>query len=256
MARYQVILAYDGTDFRGFQRQKNARTVQGTVEAALRELGWESRVLLSAGRTDTGVHAQGQSIAFDLDWRHTPQELLRALNANLPLDIAARSIHLVPDSFHPRFAALARCYRYQLFCDDTREPLMERLAWRVWPPVSYAQLVETAAYLVGTHDFSAFGTPLKAGGSTVRTIFKAGWQQQDKAYTFEIAGNAFLYRMVRRLVAYQVESSQGKSEPVSIRNYLDRADGKPMQGLAPAQGLTLVEVIYPQGLGRGSGILI
>jgi tRNA pseudouridine38-40 synthase len=246
MARYQVILAYDGTGFRGFQRQKHVRTVQGCVEAALRELGWVDQRLLSAGRTDTGVHAQGQSIAFDLDWQHTPQELMRAINANLPPDIAARMIRVVPHSFHPRYSAEARRYLYRLFCDDTREPLLERFAWRVWPPVSYELLLETAACLPGTHDFSAFGTPLKPGGSTVRMIFKASWQRLDSGYLFEITGNAFLYRMVRRLVAYQVEWSQGKSGLESIRHYLDQPSRQPLQGLAPPQGLTLVEVIYPE----------
>lgn len=246
MARYQVILAYDGTGFRGFQLQKQARTVQGAVEAALQDMGWEGGRILSAGRTDTGVHAQGQSIAIDMDWTHSPQELLRALNAKLPPDIAAREIQLVSERFHPRYSAVARRYRYRLFCDDTREPLLERYAWRVWPPVSYGHLVETAASLSGTHDFSAFGTPHKPGGSTVRTIFKAGWQQQDPGYVFEITGNAFLYRMVRRLVAFQVELSQGKYKPGSILDYLDRAGSQPLQGLAPPQGLTLAEVVYSE----------
>jgi tRNA pseudouridine38-40 synthase len=250
MARYQVILAYDGTDFQGFQRQKQARTVHGTVEEALQGLGWSGQKLLAAGRTDTGVHAEGQSIAFDLDWHHSPQELLHALNAGLPPDAAARAVRVAPDGFHPRYSAKARCYRYRLFCDAVRNPLLERFAWRVWPPVSYQRLVETAACLPGMHDFSAFGTPLRQGGSTVRTVFEAGWQEQDGGYVFDITGNAFLYRMVRRLVAYQVEWSQGKAGLAPVHSYLDRPASQPLQGLAPPQGLTLVEVVYPQDSGR------
>ncbi len=117
MARYQVILAYDGTHFVGFQRQGRSRTVQGVVEAALRQLGWQGRAILSAGRTDTGVHAAGQVIAFDLDWTHPEKELGRAINANLPQDVAVRSVAPASPDFHPRFDATARRYRYHLFCD-------------------------------------------------------------------------------------------------------------------------------------------
>ena len=135
MARYQVILAYDGTFFKGYQRQAQARTVQAVVETALRQLGWRGRTVLSAGRTDTGVHASGQVIAFDLEWAHPAEELLRALNANLPEDVAAREIHEADLEFHPRYWAVSRRYRYRLFCQETRDPLRERYAWRVWPPV-------------------------------------------------------------------------------------------------------------------------
>ncbi|RPI31941.1 MAG: tRNA pseudouridine(38-40) synthase TruA, partial [Chloroflexota bacterium] len=93
MARYKVILAYDGTEFSGFQRQAGGRTVQDVVEEALRRIGWQDRVILAAGRTDTGVHARGQVIAFDLDWHHSPADLQRAINANLPADVAAREVH-------------------------------------------------------------------------------------------------------------------------------------------------------------------
>jgi tRNA pseudouridine38-40 synthase len=211
-------------------------------------LGWQGRALLSAGRTDSGVHAEGQSIAFDLDWQHAPLELVRALNANLPADIAVRQARPVPDGFHPRYTAVARCYRYRLFCDPTRHPLRERYAWRIWPPVEVDHLEQTAAYLEGRHDFCAFGTPSKTGGSTVRSVLKAEWSQVDHGLDFEIVGNSFLFRMVRRLVAYQVESSQINREPASILELLDSPGRKSIQGLAPPQGLTLVEVAYPQEL--------
>ncbi len=129
MARYQVILAYDGADFFGFQRQADGcgqRTVQGVVEQALRRIGWQGRAILFAGRTDVGVHASGQVIAFDLDWLHSTDALLAALNANLPADVAAQAAQLAADDFHPRYDARARCYRYRLFCQPRRDPLRER----------------------------------------------------------------------------------------------------------------------------------
>src|SRR5512133_399376 len=135
MARYQLTLAYDGTDFFGSQRQASKRTVQGELEKALCKLGWTGRSVIMAGRTDTGVHATGQVAAFDLDWSHSDETLVRALNAALPADMAVHQVRMVHAKFHPRFDASFRRYRYRLFCLPLRDPLRERFAWRVWPPI-------------------------------------------------------------------------------------------------------------------------
>ena len=129
MARYQLTLAYDGTDFFGSQRQAKRRTIQGEFEKALCKLGWTGRSVLMAGRTDTGVHATGQVTAFDLDWSHSDEELVRALNAALPADMAVHQARMVHAKVHPRFDALSRRYRYRLFCQPLRDPLWERFAW-------------------------------------------------------------------------------------------------------------------------------
>ena len=123
----KLLLAYDGTHFFGFQRQGQARTVQLEVEAALRQLDWQGRTILSAGRTDSGVHASGQVIAFDLEWAHGPEELGRAMNANLPEDVAVKAVEVAAADFHPRFDATARCYRYQVLFAPQRDPLREPL---------------------------------------------------------------------------------------------------------------------------------
>jgi tRNA pseudouridine38-40 synthase len=256
MARYQVIIAYDGTRYMGYQRQhactssqpepvKSAvRTVQGDVEAALRQVGWSGRSILSAGRTDTGVHAAGQVIAFDLEWKHTSQALCQALNANLPADIAAQRVTQVSPDFHPRFDAVSRRYRYTIFCQAERDPLRERYAWRVWPAVQQAVLQEPAQLFLGEHNFSAFGTPPKPEGSTVRCVMQAGWTACGQGLCFEICANAFLYHMVRRLVFIQVLVGQGKLALEDVRRSL--ATGQmPVPGIAPAHGLALVEVEYP-----------
>ncbi|MCA2001022.1 MAG: tRNA pseudouridine(38-40) synthase TruA, partial [Chloroflexi bacterium] len=135
MARYKVILAYDGSAFFGSQTQAKSRTVQGELEKALRKIGWSGKSVLMAGRTDTGVHALGQAAAFDLEWTHPIEKLFKALDANLPSDLALRGLTPVPADFHPRFDAISRCYRYRLFCDPLRDPLRERFLWRVFPPV-------------------------------------------------------------------------------------------------------------------------
>jgi tRNA pseudouridine38-40 synthase len=250
MARYQVILAYDGTDFVGSQRQANSRTVQSELEKALHKLGWSGRSVLLAGRTDKGVHAAGQVASFDLDWGHADGDLLRALNANLPADMAARDVRIAPLKFHPRFDATSRRYRYRLFCQQVRDPLREKSAWRVWPQVDGDALKTVAALFIGQHDFASYGTPPRARSSTVRTVMNAFWQAKDDEWHFEVQANAFLYRMVRRLVFVQVAIAQGKISVEAVaRSLAGPAEGversELLAGLAPAHGLTLVEVTYP-----------
>ncbi len=244
MARYQVILAYDGSEFYGFQRQAKRPTVQGAVEAALRTLGWEGKSLLSAGRTDAGVHAEGQVITFDLAWSHGTLALQNALNAAMPEAAAAQRVVEVPAEFHPRFDAVARCYRYRIYASPVRLPIRQRFAWRVWPEPDVKILGEAAGLLLGTHNFAAFGSPARKGGVTHRTIYQASWQAGPNELLFEITGNAFLYRMVRRLVANQVAVASGKMMLEEFANHLQEPGDTSPAGTAPAHGLCLVAVYY------------
>ena len=248
MVRYQGILAYDGTAFAGMQRQDDARTVQGDVEIALRKIGWQGRSILAAGRTDAGVHAAGQVIAFDLDWKHTETDLQNALNANLPPDAAFQSVRQTREDFHPRYDAFSRSYRYTIICQQARDPLRERFAWRVWPMPDLAVMEQCAALLEGEHDFSAFGTPPKPGGVTIRQVHQAGWQMQADTLIFEVTANAFLYHMVRRMVSIQVEIGLGKTLFSVLRSAVEAGatQTEMIQGLAPAHGLSLMKVTYPQ----------
>ena len=243
MARYQIILAYDGTDFQGFQRQAEARTVQGVVETALARLDWPGRVILFAGRTDTGVHGEGQVIAFDLEWSHSTEELGRALNANLPADVAVRAVQVVAPDFHPRYDAKGRTYQYRIYCEPDRDPLRDRFAWRVWPDANLALLQQAARLLTGVHDFAAFGTAPRPGGRTVREIFRASWEPQAGGLLFEVSANAFLYHMVRRMVYLQVLVGQNRLEPELLAQAVQLSQLQP-PGLAPAHGLVLKEVWF------------
>jgi len=262
MARYQVILAYDGTHFFGSQRQANSRTVQGDLEKALRQLGWSGRSVLLAGRTDTGVHAAGQVASFDLGWQHADGDLLRALNANLPADVAVREISIASPEFHPRFDATSRRYIYRLFCEPVRDPLRETFAWRVWPQINTDTIKKTAALFVGQHDFASYGTPprtgspAKRGSNTVRTVMSSSWKQVGDEWHYEVQANAFLYHMVRRLVYVQVAVAQGKVSDETVAGSLaGQVEGLEQSelptGLAPAHGLTLVEVTYPSEISSG-----
>jgi len=258
MARYKLTLAYDGSNFHGSQRQANKRTVQGELEKALTKLGWTGRSVLISGRTDTGVHATGQVASADFDWSHTDNELLRALNASLPADMSVQSVRAVDAKFHPRFDATSRCYHYGLFCQPLRHPIREKFAWRVWPAITGGALANAAKQLIGTHDFSAFGSPTTPRGTTVRTVMKAEWiQASEDEWNFEVQADAFLYRMVRRMVFVQVAVAQGKVPAEAIASSLakqlpigersDECHGATAtlpSGLAPAHGLILVKVEY------------
>ncbi len=258
MEHYQVILAYDGSGFKGFQRQPNNRSVQGEVETALHKLNWSGKSILAAGRTDTGTHATGQVIAFDLEWDHEPHELQQALNHYLPSDVVAKEVKRVCASFHPRYDARWRKYLYRIYCQPVREPLLEPYAWRVWPPLDQNALDEAAHSLIGTYDFGAFGTPLQPGGTTVRQVLDAGWKQEQPYLKFEIKAWAFLYHMVRRLVFTQVMIAQGRLNISDLLLVLKNGSSKReavtevvhppktiVHGLAPAKGLILTEVYYP-----------
>lgn len=247
MARYQVILKYDGTEYFGFQRQAegwNKKTIQSVVEIALKRIGWQGTAILTAGRTDTGVHAMGQVIAFDFDWRHSPANLQAALNANLPTDVSASSVKIVHEHFHPRFDAVKRTYQYRIICQPTRDPLRERYSWRVFPELDLNVLRQSAECLVGTHDFAAFGAPPRTGGATIRQVFFCDWEKRDDEFIFEVQANAFLYHMIRRMVGYQVGVNQGRHSLPDLMSKLSTEPKILVKELAPPQGLFLVKVEY------------
>ena len=243
IGRYKAVIAYDGTAFSGMQRQKNGRSIQSAVEDALRTIGWRGKSILAAGRTDAGVHASGQVIAFDLDWKHSLDELQRATNTGLPADIAIKRVELANDDFHPRYDAKNRRYQYRLFCQSQRDPLRERYAWRVWPAVKLSLLKAAANPLRGEHDFAAFGSSPKEGSGTTRKVQSASWRKiTEGEYIFEVSANAFLYHMVRRMVGLQVKIGQGLATPIAVEEAL-KSKNK-VRELAPPQGLCLVAVEY------------
>jgi tRNA pseudouridine38-40 synthase len=166
--------------------------------------------------------------------------------------MAVQNVYITNVDFHPRFDAISRCYHYRLFCQSVRDPIRERFAWRVTSEINSDLLAKTARLFLGTHDFAAFGSPTTPKGSTVRTVMNASWIQAEKdEWHFEVRADAFLYRMVRRLVFVQVAVAQGKVSAEAIANAL--ASPVPAgtrtelpAGLAPAHGLTLVEVKYDE----------
>jgi len=242
-AHYKVILAYNGSGFAGFQRQRSARTVQGEFETSLRELGWRGESILAAGRTDAGVHASGQVVSFKLDWAHSSNNLLHALNYYLPQDMAAQSVEEVASDFHPRYDAISRFYRYRCFCQTVRNPLREDFSWRIWPAASIDRMNTAAKSLIGSHDFKAFGRATTDSGVTVREVFSAAWREAGDELQFDIIANAFLYHMVRRIVLVLVRIGQGE-KPVHLVTESLESEQMTLTGLAPSKGLFLQEVSY------------
>lgn len=247
MARYQATIAYDGTAFWGFQAQPGFRTVEGELRSALGSLGRSDEPLLAGGRTDAGVHAAGQVIAFDLGWRHTAAELQRALNALLPQDIACPELRSAADDFHPRYHALKRCYRYRVITGPWPDPLRERYALRVWPAPDVDAMAGAARDLPGKKDFGAFGSAPREGSHTVRTVFRAEWLRKDDDLEFWIEADAFLFRMVRTITGTLLQAGNGRFSGEAFRALL----ATPRQGRAappaPAHGLCLMQIKYPGG---------
>jgi tRNA pseudouridine38-40 synthase len=244
MAPYKITIAYDGTDFFGFQRQKKRRTVQGELENALKCLNWDGRAITSSGRTDTGVHAEGQVINFILDWKHTEPELMNAMNSYLPEDIAVTKVEITDANFNSRFSAKARQYRYQIISLPNRNPIIDRFYWRVWPTPNVELLKNGAKKILGLHDFSSIGKPPKKNGSPVRTVTLCEWSffDVDKAF-LRIKAESFLYHMVRKIAFLLVQIGQGKLEAIDLEESLSGTKILPA-GIAPAHGLFLEKVIY------------
>jgi len=244
MALYQITISYDGTDFHGFQRQLNNRTVQGEIEHALRKLGWSGRTIISSGRTDTGVHAEGQIASFELDWNHSDEELEKAANFLLPSDISINHVLRAKEGFHPRYDAKLRKYRYQIYIGSTVEPLAERYHWRVWPEPSFELMNKAAKVICGEHNFLLYGKPPKKGGRTLRSVESVEWERDkgNRAF-FQIKANSFLYHMVRRITFILVRVGQGKVMIDRIVDSFEGIDNLP-PGIAPAKGLFLEEIFY------------
>jgi len=238
--RYRARVEYDGTDFSGFQFQPGRRTVQGEIETALERLD-PSRAsrIDAAGRTDAGVHASGQVIAFTYRGRLPAAELGRALGALLPADVALGTLRRVPDEFHPRYAARYREYRYTVW-NGPRSPLRERFALGVRAPLDVAAMAQAGSVLVGRHDFSPFGATNR---SPVRTVHAVRVRRRGRIVTIDVTADAFLRGMVRRIVAVLLEVGHGKMDETGVAAAL--AAGRPaLDGAsAPPQGLCLRKVV-------------
>lgn len=199
--------------------------------------------VIGAGRTDTGVHAVGQVVAFRVHWRHSLAELERAWNALLPADVAVRKVEPAPEGFHPRFSARSRRYRYTIWNGLGRSPLHRRYAWMYSAPLDEGLMNQAAQFLIGEHDFAAFGEPPQ-GENSVRRVYHANWIRCGDLLQFDVEANAFLKRMVRNLVGALARVGRGEVPPEWVREVLESRDRARCAPPAPPCGLCLMEVVY------------
>ncbi|HLB34219.1 MAG: tRNA pseudouridine(38-40) synthase TruA [Verrucomicrobia bacterium RIFCSPHIGHO2_12_FULL_41_10] len=247
--RLKLIIAYDGSSFAGWQSQSSKRGIQDHLEKALMELTGRRIILHGAGRTDAGVHALAQCAHIDLGEVHEkmsdPARWRTALNASLTPELRVLKVQKISPSFHARFSAKSKIYRYTIWHGDVMPPLYHQRAWHLYGPFDFQLLQELGKAIIGTHDFRGFtaklGTTLK---NTQRTIHSVSVVRQGAKITISFHGNGFLYHMVRMLVGAMVRVAQGKSTKKEFLNRLH--SGKPATApkLAPAGGLTLVKVFY------------
>ncbi|BDR60876.1 tRNA pseudouridine(38-40) synthase TruA [Lactobacillus xylocopicola] len=246
--RYKMTLAYDGHLFHGFQSQPGQRTVQGTIEAALTKMTKGKVVLVEgSGRTDAGVHALGQVIHFDYPGAKIPPErMLFALNSIMPLDIAFRQSEIVDESFHVRYNAKGKWYRYRVSLDHFVDPFKRFYSGHYPYPVDLVKMQIAARDLVGTHDFTSFTASGGQIKNKVRTMYYVNVKKDDTAneLIFDFICSGFLYNMVRILVAMLLEIGNGKRPRDDIPRVIAACDREQVRETAQASGLFLYHVFY------------
>ena len=242
--KLRISLEYDGTDFAGWQRQPGQRTVQATLEEAIRQMTSETVFVRAAGRTDAGVHADAQVCSFSLEAAIPTHGLLRGLNTLLPHDVAITEVTEAPADFDARFSARGKVYRYTVFNHVVRSPRRARDTWHVRQPIDMAALRRAAAALVGEHDFRAFRASDCERRTTRRVVRSLEIDRQGPLLVVEIEATAFLKNMVRIVVGTLVDVGRGRLAEDAVVRMLETGDRTTGGMTAPPEGLTLLRVIY------------
>ena len=252
MRNIAILLAYDGSDFVGSQWQSQGRSVQGVVEAAWEELTQERRRWTLAGRTDAGVHAQGQVANVRSETHHSLNTLVRGMNALLPEDVRVLAAREVDLEFHARYSAIRRDYRYLLEVGQAPLPTLRHLALHVEGRLDLEAMAVALPQLEGTHDFAAFTVPMPQSKSTVRTVYTAQIGEVTlfgrKLVAIDLAANAFLQHMVRVIVGTILLVGRGRLSAADLPRVIERRDRRAAGPTAAAHGLTLTAVHYPPSL--------
>jgi tRNA pseudouridine38-40 synthase len=240
----KLTVAYDGTGYAGWQVQPTEPTVQAVVEAAWHEITRETLRVLSAGRTDAGVHALGQVVSLATESTLPAADLHRALNAVLPQDVAIVAVEEAPENFHATHDAQRKTYRYQIHNGRTPDIFSRRYVWHYPQPLDAERMQAAARLLVGKHDFAAFESAGSERPDTVRKLFAVEVRRDADRITIEVTGDGFLYNMVRSIVGTLVEVGKGSREPQWVAEVLASCDRRRAGQTAPALGLFLVSVEY------------
>lgn len=241
-----MVVAYDGTNYCGWQVQPNGITVEEVLNRSLSNLLGEKIEVMGASRTDSGVHSLGNVAVFDTNTRMPADKIAFALNQRLPEDIVVQGSCEVPSDWHPRYQESTKTYEYRILNRTFRMPTRRLDTYFYHYPLDVEQMSEAASYLVGTHDFASFCAANAQVKSTVRTIYSCTAQKENDIITIRVTGNGFLYNMVRIIAGTLIEVGAGKRRPVEIKDILAAENRDAAGPTAPAQGLTMMGIEYKQ----------
>lgn len=246
MKRIMLVVAYDGTNYRGWQIQNNGVTIESALNDALRSLTGEDIHVHGASRTDAGVHAMGNVAVFDTEVRMPGDKFVYALNQRLPEDIRVQRSCEVAADFHPRYAKTVKTYEYRILNREFQLPAYRLNTYFTYTPLDEKRMQRAADLLVGEHDFRSFCAAGAQVKTTVRTIYALDVIRQGDLITIRVTGNGFLYNMVRIIAGTLMKVGSGEWEPEYIREILDAKDRQKAGPTAPAKGLTLMEICFKE----------
>lgn len=246
MKRVKLTVAYDGTNYCGWQVQPNGLAVQEVLNRCLSELLGEQITTIGASRTDAGVHALGNVAVFDTETRMPADRISYALNTRLPEDIKIRESREVPLDFHPRFQQTVKTYEYKIYNHRFPDPTRRLYTYFYYYPLDVKKMQEAADYLVGEHDFKSFSTYKPEVESTVRTIYDLQVERQEDVITIRIRGNGFLYNMVRIIAGTLIRVGGGFYPPRQVQTILEGRNRELAGETARPEGLTMVKIEYPE----------
>ena len=247
---FKLLLQYDGTDFHGWQVQENDRTIQGELERVLGTLEGEHVGVNGSGRTDAGVHAEGQVANVHMNRLFTPEKLRAAINGNLWRDIRVLNVEKAPDEFHARFSATGKTYLYRVVNAPVMSPFWRRFAHHESKPLNLTAMIEASRFFLGEHDWTAFSSAQADGDNRVRNISEfsiySTWDARAQAnlLEFRVSANGFLRYMVRSLIGTLLEVGRGAKDSDTIQTAIITGDRTLAGTTAPAHGLTLLKVDY------------
>lgn len=242
MRRVKLTVAYDGTDYCGWQIQNNGPTVEGELNRALSELTGERIVVIGASRTDAGVHGRGNVAVFDTDSPIPPDRIAYALNRKLPEDVVVVKSEEVRPDWHPRRCDSVKTYEYRILNQEMPDPVRRRDTWHVSFPLDVDRMREAAEYLKGEHDFKSFCSAQSEVENTVRTIYELTIEREENLITITVRGNGFLYNMVRIIAGTLMGAGRGAYPPERVKEMLEAKEREKAGMTAPPQGLTLVGI--------------
>lgn len=244
MRRIMLVVAYEGTNYHGWQFQPNGITIEGVLNAALSELLKEPVTVIGASRTDTGVHSYGNVAVFDTDTRIPAEKLAYALNQRLPEDIVIQSSCEVEPDFHPRHCESRKTYEYRILNRRMPLPMRRRDTYFYYYDLDVERMQQAAEFLKGEHDFKSFCATAAVVQTTVRTIYEIEVARKGDVITIRVTGGGFLYNMVRIIAGTLIEVGAGKLSPESMRDILAACDRSAAGPTAPAHGLTMIGIKF------------